>query len=75
MGRRCTHHSRLRGWLEAVLKPPLGPNLGVGRKIGDQIAPVRNAANCRAGQTIEMLEYSSGLNLAVVLTLNPIEGF
>jgi hypothetical protein len=48
-----------KGILEVVSKPPLGPNLCVGRKI----------------QIIEILEYYSGLNLAAALTLNPIEGF
>ena len=46
-------------YLEAVSKPPLGPNLGVGRSV----------------QILEIHQYSFGLNLAAALTLNPIEGF
>jgi hypothetical protein len=53
------HPLKTEGALEVVSKPPLGPNLGVGREI----------------QILEILEYSSGSNVAPALTLNPIEGF
>lgn len=45
--------------LEVVSKPPLGPNLCVGRSV----------------QILEILEYACGLNLTAALILNPIEGF
>jgi len=44
---------------EVISKPPLEPNLCVGREI----------------QALEILEYSSVLNFASALTLSPIEDF